>query len=206
VRRFDQTLIETAFSRDRSGLALLPLLDDPVQMRDVNANDMLALFSILKGHFSSTILYLGGLRSADFLVQALAQADDVLLLADQSVANCSAARRLLDELRELNYPVRDIRLVLERYTEKLEPNGEKVAELLGLSLAAALPPNGMDIVRAMNSATTLFEIAPRSPYVLGMEALVDELIGRVPALPPASRGTMVLDRLRRLVWRRGEAA
>src|SRR5262249_8547059 len=164
VRRFDQTLIETAFSRDRSGLALLPLLDDPGQIRDVSGQDMLALFSILKAHFAHTILYLGGLRSPDFLVQALAQAGTVVLLADQSVANCSAARRLLDDLRELNYPVRDIRLVLERYTEKLEPHGEKVAELLGLSLAATLPPNGLDIVRAMNGATNLFEMAPESPY------------------------------------------
>jgi pilus assembly protein CpaE len=63
VRRFDQTLIETAFSRDSSGLALLPLLDDPGQIRDVNGNDMLALFSIMKSHFDRTILYLGGLRS-----------------------------------------------------------------------------------------------------------------------------------------------
>jgi pilus assembly protein CpaE len=201
VRRFDQTLIETAFSRDRSGLALLPVLDDPGQIRDVNANDMLALFSILKSHFMHTILYLGGLRSPEFLMQALAQADQVLLLADQSVANCSAARRLLDDLRELNYPVRDIRLVLERYTDKLEPHGDKVAELLGLPLAATLPPNGFDIVRAMNSATTLFELAPESPYVTGMRALVDQLLGRQTAAPPASRGAQLVDRLRKLVGR-----
>lgn len=205
VRRFDQTLIETAFSRDRSGLALLPLLDDPGQIRDVNGNDMLALFSILKAHFSHTILYLGGLRSPDFLIQALAQADQVLLLADQSVANCSAARRLLDDLKELSYPVRDIRLVLERYTEKLEPHGEKVAELLGLPLAAALPPNGLDIVRAMNGATNLFEMAPESPYVLGMQALVDDLLGRKHAARPASRAAVALDRLRKLVRRRNAA-
>jgi hypothetical protein len=57
--------------------------------------------------------------------------------------------------------------VLERYTDKLEPQGPKVSELLGLELAATLPPNGFDIVRAMNSATTLFELAPESPYVMG---------------------------------------
>jgi pilus assembly protein CpaE len=205
VRRFDQTLIETAFSRDRTGLALLPLLDDPGQIRDVNANDMLALFSILKSHFAHTILYLGGLRSPDFLIQALAQADQVLLLADQSVANCSAARRLLDDLKEMNYPVGDIRLVLERYTEKLEPHGEKVAELLGLPLAATLPPNGFDIVRAMNGATNLFELAPESPYVRGMQRLVDGLLGRRHEEPPASRTAAALARLRRIV-RRGEAA
>jgi len=129
----------------------------------------------------------------------------VLLLADQSVANCSAARRLLDDLKELSFPVRDIRLVLERYTEKLEPHGEKVAELLGLSLAAALPPNGLDIVRAMNGATTLFEMAPESPYVLGMCALVDDLLGRRPTAPPASRTAQALDRLRKLVRRRNAA-
>jgi pilus assembly protein CpaE len=205
VRRFDQTLIETAFSRDRSGLALLPLLDDPGHIRDVNGNDMLALFSILKNHFNHTILYLGGLRSPEFLIQALAQADQVLLLADQSVANCSAAKRLLDDLRELNYPVRDIQLVLERYTDKLEPHGDKVAELLGLELAAALPPNGFDIVRAMNSATTLFELAPESPYVTGMRALVDQLLGRKPSDVPVSRASQLLDRVRKVVRRRPAA-
>lgn len=205
VRRFDQTLIETAFSRDPSGLALLPLLDDPGQIRDVNGNDMLALFSILKSHFSRTILYLGGLRSPEFLVQALAQADQVLLLADQSVANCSAAKRLLDDLKELNHPVREIRLVLERYTDKLEPHAAKVAELLGLELAAALPPNGFDIVRAMNSATNLFELAPESPYVIGMRKLVDQLLGRKPAEEPASRASQLLDRVRKAVSRRPAA-
>ena len=123
----------------------------------------------------------------------------MLLLADQSVANCSAARRLLDDLRELNYPVRDIRLVLERYTDKLDPHGDKVAELLGLELAAALPPNGFDIVRAMNGATNLFEMAPESPYVLGMHALVDGLLGRKHEAPPASRAALALARLRKLV-------
>jgi Flp pilus assembly CpaE family ATPase len=138
-------------------------------------------------------------------MQALAQADQVLLLADQSVANCSAAKRLLDDLKDLNYPVRDIRLVLERYTDKLEPHGDKVAELLGLELAAALPPNGFDIVRAMNSATNLFQLAPESPYVVGMHALVDELLGRKPSAKPASRGAQLLDRVRKAV-RRGKVA
>ena len=177
VRRFDQTLIETAFSRDRSGLAVLPLLEDPTQVRDVNASDMLALFSILKTYFTHTVLNLGGLRSPGFLTQALSQADRTLLLADQSVANCSAARRLLDDLEEHRHPTRDIELVLERYTAKLDPTAEKVAEVLGLKLAATLPPSGFEMVRAMNSATTIYECAPESPYAKGVRALADELAG-----------------------------
>jgi Flp pilus assembly CpaE family ATPase len=95
--------------------------------------------------------------------------------------------------------------VLERYTDKLEPHADKVAELLGLPLAAALPPNGFDIVRAMNSATNLFELAPQSPYVLGMQALVDDLLGRQRSKAPQSRGAMLLDRVRKAV-RRSSAA
>jgi hypothetical protein len=97
--------------------------------------------------------------------------------------------------------VRDISLVLERYTDKLEPHGAKVAELLGLPLAAMLPPNGFDIVRAMNSATTLFELAPDSPYVHGMRSLVDGLLGRQVTAAPGSRSAELWSRLRQLVKR-----
>ncbi len=200
VRRFDQTLIETAFSRDRSGLAVLPLLDDPTQMRDVNGNDMLALFSILKSYFSRTVLNLGGLRSPEFLSQALSQADRTLLLVDQSVANCSAARRLLNDLGALGHPTREIQLVLERYTPKLDPNAEKVAEVLGLSLGATLPPNGFDMIRAMNSATTIYESAPDSPYAVGLRALADEMVGLQPQAPKGRREALT-QKLRQLAKR-----
>jgi len=201
VRRFDQTLIETAFSRDRSGLAVLPLLDDPSQVGDVNASDMLALFSILKGHFTHTVLNLGGLRSSGFLAQALSQADRTLLLADQSVANCSAARRLLDDLEERRHPIRDIELVLERYTEKLEPNAEKISEVLGLRVAATMPPAGLEMVRAMNSATTIYECAPESAYAKCVRHLADEIAGREPEAPKGFAATRLGQKLRGLAGR-----
>jgi pilus assembly protein CpaE len=201
VRRFDQTLIETAFSRDRSGLAVLPLLDDPNQVRDVNSSDMLALFSILKGYFAHTVVNLGGLRSPGFLAQALSQADRTLLLADQSVANCSAARRLLDDLEESRHPTRDIGLVLERYTEKLDPNAEKISEVLGLSVAATLPPAGFEMVRAMNSATTIYECAPESPYAKGIRALADEIAGIEPETPKGFAASRFGRKLRGLTGR-----
>jgi pilus assembly protein CpaE len=198
VRRFDQTLIETAFSRDRSGLAVLPLLDDPNQVRDVNASDMLALFSILKGYFTHTVVNLGGLRSPGFLAQVLSQADRTLLLADQSVANCSAARRLLDDLEEARFPTRDIEIVLERYTEKLDPRADKIAEVLGLSVAATLPPAGFEMVRAMNSAMTVYECDPDSPYAKAMRALADDIAGVEPEPPKGFAASRLAQRLRGL--------
>ena len=45
----------------------------------------------------------------------------------------------------------------------------------------------------------------QSPYVPGMRALVDDLLGRKRAAPPASRAAVALDRLRKLV-RRSNAA
>jgi pilus assembly protein CpaE len=201
VRRFDQTLIETAFSRDSSGLAVLPLLDDPTQVRDVNGSDMLALFSILKGYFKHTVVNLGGLRSPGFLIQALAQADRTFLLADQSVANCSASRRLLDDLENNRHPIDGIELVLERYTEKLDPSAEKVAEVLDLKLAATLPPAGFEMVRAMNSATTIFESAPESAYARSIRSFGGELAGLEPEPPKRFAGTTIAQKLRALAKR-----
>lgn len=203
VRRFDETLIQTAFGRDPSGLAVLPLPDDPTPMQDVTGNDMLALFSVLKGYFRNTVLNLGGLRSPDFVAPALAAADRILLLADQSVASCAAARKLIEGVVARGIPNDSLELVVDRFAPNLDPAPEKIAEVLGIRLRATLPPNGFVMLKAMNSAQSIFEIAPDSPYVHAVRALSAELLGQELEDEPEGVAGLLQGWLRRL---RGTAA
>lgn len=177
VRRFDETLIQTAFSRDPSGLAVLPLPDDPSPMQEITGNDMLALFSVLKSYFEHTVLNLGGLRSPEFVAPALAAADRILLMADQSVASCSAARKLIEGVVARGVSNDSIELVIDRFTPTLDPSAEKIAEVLGVKLCGTLPPNGFAMLKAMNSARSIFEIAPDSPYVKSVRKINAGLLG-----------------------------
>jgi pilus assembly protein CpaE len=199
VRRFDQTLIQTAFARHKSGLAVLPLPEDPAEMERVSTTDMLALFGVLKQYFRYSIVNLGGLRSADFLIQALARVDRQVLIADQAVVSCAAAHKLVEALAAHGVAVAEIELVVDRYTERLEPNAERIAELLGVKLVGTLPPNGFELLRAMNLAQSVFESAPRSPYGAGVRSIASRLLGIGDA--PASRTVpaRVADRVRGLL-------
>jgi pilus assembly protein CpaE len=177
VRRFDQTLIQTAFARHKSGLAVLPLPEDAAEIETVPTADTLALFGALKHYFRYSIVNLGGLHPPDFLIQALARVDRKILIADQAVVSCAAAHKLVEALAARGVAVGDVELLIDRYTERLEPNGERIAELLGVKLLGTLPPNGFELLRAMNLAQSIFESAPRSPYGAGVRSVAARLLG-----------------------------
>jgi pilus assembly protein CpaE len=201
VRRFDQTLISTAFARHKSGLAVLPLPEDPAEMEAVSTADMLALFGVLKQYFRYSIVNLGGLRSADFLIQALARVDRQVLIADQAVVSCAAAHKLVEALAARGVAVGEIELLVDRYTERLEPNAERIAELLGVKLVGTLPPNGFELLRAMNLAQSVFESAPRSPYGAAVRSVASRLLRIGDSTVPRTVPTRVADRLRGLFAR-----
>jgi pilus assembly protein CpaE len=181
LRRFDQTLIKTAFARHNSGLAVLPLPDDPEEMDQVSTPDILSLFGILKSYFRYGIVNLGGLRSPDFLLQALARVDRAVLVAEQSVVACAAAHKLVESLAARGYAPATMSLLVDRYTRRVEPSAEKIADLLGVPLLGTLPPNGFELLRAMNLAKSVFEMSPRSAYGAGVWSAAEKLLGRAPS-------------------------
>jgi pilus assembly protein CpaE len=196
VRRFDQTLVQTAFARHKSGLAVLPLPDDAAEIGTVPMADTLALFGALKHYFRYSIVNLGGLHSSDFLLQALARVDRKILIADQAVVSCAAAHKLVEALAARGVVVGDFELLVDRYTERLEPNAERIAELLGVKLLGTLPPNGFELLRAMNLAQSVFESAPRSPYGAGVRSVAAGVLGLPEPTGPQTRSERVVQRVR----------
>jgi Flp pilus assembly CpaE family ATPase len=57
------------------------------------------------------------------------------------------------------------------------------------------------MVRAMNSATTIYECAPESPYAKGIRALADEIAGIEPETPKGFAASRFGRKLRGLTGR-----
>jgi pilus assembly protein CpaE len=127
---------------------------------------------------------LAGVRVNQFLLQMLQLADRKFLVADQSVLSCGAARRLVEALEGHGVAASEVGLVVDRYTKRLSPSAARIAEMLGLPLTATLPPNGILKVEAMNSGTSIFEIAPRCPYARTVRSFARGLLDMGPG--PAS--------------------
>jgi pilus assembly protein CpaE len=171
LRRLDDTLINTAFSRHDSGLRLLAMPDETLDAGRFTSADLYVLLGALKRHFSHIVVNLGGVPASEFLYVMLGRSDRTLMLVEQSVPSCKQNRTLLQKLRDNKIPLGNVSLVVDRYLPSVPPNADTIAKGFGIPLLSTLPSSGMARLTMMNSGESLFQAAPRDPYTTTVRKL-----------------------------------
>lgn len=171
LRRLDDTLINTAFSRHETGLRLLAMPDETLDAGRFTSADLYVLLGALKRHFSHIVVNLGGVPASEFLYVMLSRSDRTLMLVEQSVPSCKQNRNLLQKLRDNKIPVGNVSLVVDRYLPSVPPNADTIAKGFGIPLLSTLPSSGMARLTMMNSGESLFKAAPRDPYTVTVRKL-----------------------------------
>lgn len=176
VRRFDDTLIKSAFAMHSSGLTVLPMAEDALERpTGTSLHDALVLVDVLTGYFEVVVANLGGMPQSDFLAQVVLRSERILLLAEQSVASVNASRRLIRFLLENGEDPNHIQLVVDRYHPKIDLTVEKMSQILGVPLFATLPSNGMERFSAMNEGVDIFHYAGHCAYAQKVRQMANDL-------------------------------
>ncbi len=139
LRRLDQTLIDSAFTRHDSGLRVLSLTDEPGVLERVTTAELYLLLGNLRGAFSHMLVNLTGLPEGELSSQLLGQANRVLWLVDQSVPSCKKGLERLRRLRERNPMLPRMELLIERYWPSVPPDAPALGKMFGLDLFGVLP-------------------------------------------------------------------
>ncbi len=139
LRRLDQTLIDSAFTRLDSGLRILSLTDEPGVLERVTTAELYLLLGNLRGAFSHVVVNLTGLPEGELSNQLLVQANRVLWMVDQSVPSCKKGLERLRRLRERNLPLPSIELLIERYLPNVAPDQQALSRMFDLDLFGVLP-------------------------------------------------------------------
>lgn len=175
VRRFDSQLVNTAFARHKDGLAVLSLPQGLVTLTGINAADAAVLLDALSSYFAHVVVNLGGLPVSELHCQVLKRARHKLVLAEQSVYSVESTQRMLESLAEYCKKVPEMTLVVDRYLRRLGPDAVTLGQLTGLRLGATLPASGLARFKAVNAGYSLYQMAPRDPYIKAIEHLLDDL-------------------------------
>ena len=174
LRRLDETLINTAFPKHETGLRILAMPEDSLEMSRITSADLYVLLSALKRHFRQIVVNLGGVPASEFLYVLLGRTDRTLLLVEQSVPSCKQNRNLLQKLRDAKVDKMgsgQISLVVDRYLPSVPPDAETIAKGFGIPLLSTLPSSGMARLTMMNSGESLFTSAPRDPYTVAIRKI-----------------------------------
>src|SRR3989344_129849 len=199
LRRLDETLINTAFPKHETGLRILAMPEDSLEMGRITSADLYVLLSALKRHFRQIVVNLGGVPASEFLYVLLGRAERTLLLVEQSVPSCKQNRNLLQKLRDAKVDkvgACQISLVVDRYLPSVPPDAETIAKGFGIPLLSTLPSSGMARLTMMNSGESLFTSAPRDPYTVAIRKIAIGL-GDDPRAPlkPIDAGSGWLSQL-----------
>ncbi|WP_435605941.1 type 4b pilus Flp biogenesis protein TadZ [Pseudomonas knackmussii] len=175
LRRLDQTLIDSAFTRHESGLRVLSLSDEPGVLERVSTAELYLLLGSLRSAFSHVLINLTGAAEGELSSQLLQQASRVLWLVDQSVPSCKKGMERLRRLRERNQVLPRIELLIERYLPAVPPDQQALCRMFGLEPFGVLPASAEARLRAKNLGRSLFEIAPRDPLAVKLRDMADAL-------------------------------
>jgi pilus assembly protein CpaE len=174
ARRIDATLISTAFSTHDGRLSVLSqsagTLDKPADTAELPV-----LLDRLRLHFDLLLTDVGGLPVSEVPLPLLREADEIWLVADQSIG---AMMSLDATLRQLD--ARDMRdsrlsLVINRHDPADGVTAAQIASRFNVPLAALLPDRSRTLRGSANQGQLLHQTVPRDPYVRALKSLLQRL-------------------------------
>lgn len=175
LRRFDDTLVNTALSRSAGGVAVISLPRDLSEMRTVSHADSLGLLDKLREHFGLLVADLGGFSNPEFVAGMVRAADQTWLVTDQAVGSLVSLADLLRDLDGRDVDRSRLRLVVNRYDERYGMTAEQIAERFEIELQSVLPDRTLALMSSTNQGKLLHEVSDRDPYVRAVQHLADSL-------------------------------
>lgn len=175
LRRFDETLVNTALSRSESGVTVISLPRDLTEMRTVSHGDSLALLDKLRDHFGLLLADVGGFTNADFVAGLVRAADQTWLVTDQSVGSLVSLADVLRDLNDAGIDRSRLHLLVNRYDERYGMTAEQIAARFETPLLATLPDRTLALMSSTNQGRLLHEVSERDPYVKALRVLLDTL-------------------------------
>ncbi|CAN5324805.1 fimbrial protein [soil metagenome] len=176
LRRFDQTLVQTALARHTSGAAVLPLPSSLSQVREISHADSVALIKRLGDFFDFQIADLGGFSTVDFIAQTVMEADKTWVVCDQSIGGIVSTANLLRDLASRGLEAQRFSLVVNKMDNGVGLPARDIASRLGINLAHLLPSRRTPLVAASSRGEMLARTSRKDPYVQGVLGMAKGLL------------------------------
>lgn len=161
LRRLDQTLVETAFPRHKSGVRVLSAPPEGLHIPDITTSEMFLLVGTLRSLFTHVVFNTCGLPTVDMTELLIGNANHVIFAVDQSITSCRAGLDFQARLKQIGVPMADTIILVDHYLAKISPDAAAITKSFGSEKHIELPNAAEVRLRAMNIGQLLFELAPQ---------------------------------------------
>lgn len=188
IRRIDQAMIESAFLRHESGVRVLSMPLEGVDVAKISSAEMFLLLGTLRGFFSHIIVNISGLPDSDLTHLIIGNANSVMFVVDQSLPSCKGGIGYAKRLKEAGVPINNPKLIIDGYISSIPPDRDSIASSFGIDDVYELPISAEARLRVMNVGKTIFDIAPKDPLAAKLKLLADSTMGNADSANNKTHG------------------
>jgi len=161
LRRLDQTLVDTAFPRHKSGVRVLSAPIEGMDLSEITTSEMFLLVGTLRSLFTHMVVNVCGLPTLDVIELLIGNANQVIFTVDQSITSCRAGLDFVARLKGIGVPIANPMVLIDHYQPRISPDSKAIARSFGMDQFVELPVATDVRLRAMNIGQLLFELAPQ---------------------------------------------
>jgi pilus assembly protein CpaE len=177
IDTLDAVALEGYATRHGSGLKLLCSSIDGPLPRGVEGSEFARLLRLARAR--QDLVVIAANRWFDpATIEAIAESQKVLIVLGQSLAEVRNAVRLRSLLIEsLGLPDGVLRVVINRYSDRLPVQAEMIEKAVGVSSAFRIPSDAPLVRRSIDAGEPLVELDRHAPLTRALIALENELTG-----------------------------
>jgi pilus assembly protein CpaE len=158
----DPELLQSIVSIHETGLAFVSAPTSPVEAESLSAPALEAALGYFAGHYDYIVADLAH-DFSELTLQALAMADEIVLVASPDMASVRTLAVALEAYGKLNYPAEKIKLVLNATFPRHGLVKEKIEAALSFPITLTIPYAPDLFVEAINRGQPLVYSKPEEP-------------------------------------------
>lgn len=178
--RMDSSLLHTVAQSHPSGIDLVAAPNEIVPIEALKVEDLMRLIDLARSEYDYVVLDLPA-SLTNWSLAVLANASDIVMVVEQSLASLRQARRRLDLFRNLGLDHRLVSIVVNRSEKKLFGSislGD-VEKALGRPPLACVASDPATLAQAQDRGVLAGAIRRKSQFVADVENLADLIAARV---------------------------
>ena len=176
IDRMDEALVHSMAHPLSHNLALIAAPPTFERIVNISPENIIQLIDKLKQAYDYVLVDLGTLITPTSLA-IIEKIDNMMMVTSPSIASLRHASQMLHLLQSLDYPPKNISVILNRMTAQSAVTQSEFENILGKPIEIILPECGTAAENAIAKARTLYEIAPKNFYSQAISKWVAKFLG-----------------------------
>ncbi|HLE71000.1 MAG TPA: ATPase, T2SS/T4P/T4SS family [Vicinamibacteria bacterium] len=180
--RMQPTLLKSYVTSHASGIAVIPAAKDSLHEKMLTPQKLARVTDLLVRAYDYVVIDLASTLSED-VVPILDLSELVCLVLSPDVGSVAQGRQSVTYLQSHHFSRDAMRLVLNRYSNKMPFPPETIEENVGLPIALYLPLDEELMEQSIAMADPFVSSSPRHPVSKALDAFTQQLVAELQSRP-----------------------